>query len=108
MVYLSDAPEGPCSYGCFRTGTFPTEDERGEGMLHPHFDRKLGKERVAQMRTEVAHDRLEARLTREERSAKAAALSEEARLAKARLGEAPIVRGGVVARGTTFVAALFR
>ena len=77
-------------------------------MLHPDFERGLGRERVAQLRREVAHHRLEARLTREDRLARAAALSEEARLAKARLGEAPIVRGGVVARGATFVAALFK
>jgi hypothetical protein len=76
-------------------------------MLHPDFERELGKERVAQLRREVAHDRLEARLTREARLAKVVSLS-EARLAKARLGEAPVVRGGMVARGATFVSALFR
>ena len=76
--------------------------------MHPYFDRELGRERVAQMREEVAHDRLEARLAREQRLSRAAALSEEARLAKARLGEAPVVRAGMVARGATLVAALFR
>ena len=93
-----------------RTGTFPTEKERGEGMLHPYLERELGRERVVQLRTEVDHDRLEARLRREDRLAKAVALSEEARLAKkARLlGKAPLVRKGVVARGATFVAALFK
>jgi len=35
-------------------------------------------------------------------------LSEEARLAKARLGEDASLRGGMVARGTSFVAALLR
>ncbi len=77
-------------------------------MLHPDFERELGRERVAQLRREVDHDRLEARLRREDRLAKAVGLSEEASLAKARLGEAPVVRGGMVARGATFVAALFR
>jgi hypothetical protein len=77
-------------------------------MLHPDFERELGRERVVQMRKEVAQDRLEARLTREDRLAKVVSLSEQARLAKARLGEEPVLRGGMVARGATFVAALFR
>jgi hypothetical protein len=77
-------------------------------MLHPNFERELGRERVAQMRMEVEHNRLEARLAREARFAKASSLSEEARLAKARLGEGTVLRGGMLGRGTTFVAALFR
>ena len=77
-------------------------------MFHPDLDHGLGRERVVQMRKEVAHDRLEARLTREDRLAKVVNLSEQARLAKARLGEEPVLRGGMVARGATFVAALFR
>ena len=77
-------------------------------MLHPDFERELGRERVVQIRKEVAQDRLEARLTREDRLAKVVSLSEQARLAKARLGEEPVLRGGMVARGATFVAALFR
>ncbi len=77
--------------------------------MHPYVDRELGRERVVQMRTEVEHNRLEARLAREDRLAKAAALSEQARLAKARMGEeAVLLREGMLARGTTFVAALFR
>ena len=81
--------------------------------MHPDLERELGRERVAQLRREVDHDRLETRLTREDRLAKVVSLSEEARLAKARLakarlGEAPVVRGGMVARGATFVSALFR
>ena len=77
-------------------------------MLHPNLERELGRERVAQMRTEVEHNRLEARLAKEARFAKASSLSEEARLAKARLGEGTVLRGGMLGRGTTFVAALFR
>ena len=77
-------------------------------MLHPHVERELGRERVAQMREEVERDRLEARLTREDRLSKAAALSEQARLAKARLGEEAVLRRGMIARGTSFVAALLR
>ena len=77
-------------------------------MFHPDFDYGLGKERVVQMRTEIEHNRLEARLmAREDRLAKAASLSEQARLAKARLDEAVLHRG-MLTRGTTFVAALFR
>jgi hypothetical protein len=76
-------------------------------MLHPDFDYGLGKERVVQMQKEVEHNRLEARLTREDRLAKAASLSGQARLAKARLDEAVLHRG-MLTRGTTFVAALFR
>ena len=60
------------------------------------------------MRTEVEHNRLEARLAREARFAKASSLSEEARQAKARLGEGAVLRVGMLTRGTTFVAALFR
>ena len=77
-------------------------------MFHPDFDYGLGKERVVQMRTEVEHNRLEARLTREDRLAKATSLSEEARLAKARLGEQTVLHRGMLTRGTTFVSALFR
>ena len=105
---MGDAPRGALSLQCFKAGAFPAEKERGEGILHPNFERELGRERVAQLRREVDHDRLEARLRREDRLAKVASLSEEARLAKARSGEAPVVRGGVVSRGATFVAALFR
>jgi hypothetical protein len=77
-------------------------------MLHPNFECELARERVTQMRAEVEHNRLEARLAREARFAKASSLSEEARLAKARLGGETVLRGGVLSRGTTFVAALFR
>ncbi len=76
--------------------------------MHPNVERELGRERVAQMRTEVERNRLDARSAREARLARAAALSEQARLAKARLGEEAVPRGGVLGRGTTFVAALFR
>ncbi len=78
-------------------------------MFHPDFDYGLGKEWVVQMRKEVEHNRLEARLTREDRLAKAASLSEEASLAKARLSDkADAHRRGLVSRGTTFVTAMFR
>ena len=81
-------------------------------MFHPDFDHYgLAKERMAQMRKEVQHNRLEAGLAREARSAKAASLGEEARLAKARLVEeaVPLLRkGGMLTRGRTFAAALFR
>ena len=49
-----------CSYNCFSAGTYSTEKERGEGMLHSYFDYALGKERVVQMRAEVERSRLEA------------------------------------------------
>lgn len=79
-------------------------------MLYSDFDYGLAKERVEQMRTEIEHNRLEARLmAREDRLAKAASLSEQARLAKVRLGEeATHRRRGMLTRGTTFVTALFR
>ena len=76
-------------------------------MLHPHLERELGRERVARMREEVERDRLEARPTREERLSRATALSEEARLAKARIGEEPVPQGGIFHRGATFAASLF-
>jgi hypothetical protein len=77
-------------------------------MLHPDFDYGLGKERVVQMRKEVEHNRLEARLTREDRLAKVASLSEQARLAKARLDEEAVLHRGMLTRGTSLVTALFR
>ena len=77
-------------------------------MLYHDLDYGLGKERVVQMRKEIEHNRLEARLVKEARLAKAASLSEEARLAKARLSEETVLRRGMLTRGTTFVMALFR
>ena len=77
-------------------------------MLNPNFERELARERVAQMRTEVEHNRLDARSAREARLSRAPTLSEEARLAKARSGGEAVLRGGVLGRGTTFIAALFR
>ena len=38
---------------------------------------------------------------------RATALSEEARLAKARIGEEPVPQGGIFHRGATFAASLF-
>lgn len=75
--------------------------------MYQDFDIGLARERAAQMRTEVARNRLEARLAREARFAKASTLSEEARLAKARLGDEAALRGGRVARGFARVFALF-
>jgi hypothetical protein len=98
----------PYRYSCFGAGTFPILKERSEDMLHPNFERELGRERVAQMRKEVEHNRLDARSAREHRLSRAAALSEEARLAKARSGGEAVLRGGVLTRGTAFVAALLR
>jgi hypothetical protein len=62
-------------------------------MLHQDFG--LGRERMVQMGSEVAHNRLEARLTK-------ARLSRGARLEDA----AP--RKSMAARGATVVMALFR
>ena len=59
-------------------------------MLYHELDYGLGKERVLQMRKEVEHNRL------------------EARLAKASLSEEAVLRRGMLTRGTTFVTALFR
>jgi hypothetical protein len=97
----------PHSYSCFSAGTLPTEMERGEQMYHG-FEHEMARERVAQMRAEVEYNRLDTRLAREARFAKASSSSEQARLAKARLGREAVLRGGVLGRGTTFVAALFR
>ena len=73
-------------------------------MLH----QELGREHRAQIHREVDHYRLNARLAREARFAKVSGLGEEARSAKARLGKEAVLRGGMLGRGTTFVAALFR
>lgn len=58
--------------------------------MYLDFDNGLARERTAQMRAEVARNRLEAR------SAKAG-----------RAGEDGAARRGVVARGATLIAALF-
>jgi hypothetical protein len=60
-------------------------------MLHHDFEFGSGRERMAQMRTEVEHTRLEDRL------AKAARSNDEVAL-----------RRGMVARGAAVVTALFR
>jgi len=60
-------------------------------MLHHDFEFGSGRERMAQMRTEVEHNRLEARL------AKAARSNEEVTLPR-----------GMVARSAAVVTALFR
>ncbi len=98
---------GPRSYYSLGAETHPTEQERGKGMLHPHLERELGRERVARMREEIERDRLEARLTREDRLSRAAALSEQARLAKARISEEPVPHRGMLHRSATFAASLF-
>ena len=60
-------------------------------MLHPNLERELGRERVAQMRKEVEHNRLDARLAKVARS-----------------DEDGATRKGRVARGVALVTALFR
>lgn len=101
-------------------------------MIYSNLDHGLAKERAAQMRADIQHDRLgtrprntarwggEASPAREERLALATKLSEEARLAKARLaedarpsndrsGEGSLLRRvGLVARGSAYVGSLFR
>ena len=59
-------------------------------MLYHGLDYGLGKEWMVQMRKEVEHNRL------------------EARLAKASLSEETVLRRDMLTRGTTFVTALFR
>jgi hypothetical protein len=81
--------------------------ERG-AQMYQGFEHELARERTAQMRAEVEHNRLEARLAREARFATASSLSEEARLAKARLSEGTVSHRGLFSRGTTFVTALLR
>ncbi len=67
-----------------------TEKQRGAQMYHD-FDYGLGRERAAQMRKEVEHNRLEARLAQAARS-----------------DEGNVARRGRVARGAALVTALFR
>ena len=76
--------------------------------MHPNLERELARERAAQMRKDVGHNRLDARSAREHRLSRAAVLSEEARLAKARMAAgAAGRRGGTLARGATFAVSLF-
>ena len=91
-------------YRCLSAGTHPNNIARSQTMLH----QELGREHRAQVHREVEHNRLNARLAREARFAKVSRLGEEAPSAKARLGEEAVLRGGMLVRGTTFVAALFR
>ena len=58
--------------------------------MYQDFDRGLARERTAQMREEVEHNRLDARLARADRSD----------------GEG-VARGGMVARGAALLMALF-
>ena len=59
--------------------------------MYQGFERELARERVAQMRTEVEHNRLETCLARAARS-----------------NEGNVARRGRVARGAALVTALFR
>jgi len=61
--------------------------------MYRDFDYGLGKERMVQMRKEVEHDRLEARLSENGAGG---------------LGDALSRRRGMAARGTAFLMALFR
>ena len=63
-------------------------------MLHQDFG--LGRERMVQMGSEVAHNRLEARLAKARLSQGAAGLEEA------------VPRKSMAARGATVVMALFR
>ncbi len=77
-------------------------------MLHPDLERELGRERVARMREEIERNRLDTRSAREHRLSRAAALSEEARLAKAHLAAGDDDRrGSTLAHGAAFAASLF-
>ena len=76
-------------YSCPSAGTYPTEKQRG-GLMYQDFDRGLARERTAQMRKEVEHNRLDARLARAARSD----------------GEGVASRGRV-ARGAALLTALF-
>jgi hypothetical protein len=76
-------------YSCFSAGTYPTGKQRG-GLMYQDFERGLARERTAQMRKEVAHNRLDARLARAARSD----------------GDAVAGRGRV-ARGAALLTALF-
>jgi hypothetical protein len=76
-----------------RAGTCPTEKERDGKMFHPDLDYGLGKERVAWMRKEVEHNRLESSLAKATRSSSS---------------EEPVPRRGIVARGATILTALFK
>ena len=76
-------------YSFSSAGTYPTEKRRG-GLMYQDFDRGLARERTAQMRKEVEHNRLDARLARADRSD----------------GEG-VARGGRVARGAALLTALF-
>jgi hypothetical protein len=59
--------------------------------MYQDFDRGLARERTAQMRTEIAHNRLDARLAKAARS-----------------DEDGATRRGRVARGVALATALFR
>ena len=77
-------------YSCSSAGTYPTEKQRG-GLMYQDFDRGLAREQTSQMRKEVEHNRLDARLARAARSD----------------GDGAASRGRV-ARGFVLATALFR
>ena len=77
-------------YSCPSAGTYPTKKRRG-GLMYQDFDRGLARERTAQMRKEVDHYRLDARLAKAARS-----------------DEDGVGSRGRVARSVALVTALFR
>jgi hypothetical protein len=87
------------AYSGFSAGTGPTQRSKGDAQMYHGFDYGLGRERRIQMRKEVEHDRLQARLrsARREEEAKGGAFYAEI---------AP--RRNVIARGASFAMALFR
>jgi hypothetical protein len=87
------------AYSGFSAGTGPTVRSKGGQQMYHGFDYGLGTERRIQMREEVEHERLQARLrsARREQEAKAGAFYAEI---------AP--RRTLIARGATFAMALFR
>jgi hypothetical protein len=108
MALLKDAPRGAPQLQLLQCRDVPDRDGKGLADV-PGLRTRAGQGAGgAEKRAEVEHNRLDARLAREARFAKASSLSEEARLAKARSGGEAVLRGGVLGRGTTFVAALFR
>lgn len=95
---MGDVPGVSRAYSFFRSGTHPIKKanrDRSETMLHQDVHFGLGRERRVQMRREVEHNRMKARLA-------------AVRLGKDAGPEEAGSRRSLAARSATVIISLFR
>ena len=86
------------AYSYFNAGRGPTKEQRSQKM-YLEYDLGWSRERATQIRTEVEHNRLEARLAKARLAEEVRPPAEEALRTRSR---------GMFVRGTAAVMALFR